>query len=131
MASVVLRKERYHSLNDLVGLAQCLVGQNILIDLRHEASVAGKIASVDGFMNIAMENVVYIDQLGKQFSMEEFMIYPRYIRYIHVPESIEIVPALEEHIKRQTVRQPKARRTFKLKRAQENQQRTLAENNMI
>ncbi|XP_055604997.1 U7 snRNA-associated Sm-like protein LSm10 [Uranotaenia lowii] len=90
MASVVLRKERYHSLNDLVGLAQCLVGQNILIDLRHEASVAGKIASVDGFMNIAMENVVYIDQLGKQFPMEEFMIYPRYIRYIHVPESVEV-----------------------------------------
>ncbi|EAT34312.1 AAEL013425-PA [Aedes aegypti] len=84
-----------------------------------------------GFMNISMENVVLIDQLGKHFRMEEFMIYPRYVRYIHIPESIEIVPALEEHIKRETTRKPRApvKRTYKMKRAQLNQQRTLAELN--
>lgn len=39
-------------------------------------------------MNISMENVVYIDELGKQFRMDEFMIYPRYIRYIHIPDEV-------------------------------------------
>ncbi|XP_055637624.1 U7 snRNA-associated Sm-like protein LSm10 isoform X2 [Toxorhynchites rutilus septentrionalis] len=87
MSQMTDKKERYNSLNDLTGLAQCLVDMNILIDLRNETSVAGKIVYVDGFFNISMENVVFIDQLGKQFRMEELMIYPRYIRYIHIPES--------------------------------------------
>ncbi|XP_029716930.2 U7 snRNA-associated Sm-like protein LSm10 [Aedes albopictus] len=131
MSRMTDRKERYNILNELAGLAQCLVNRNILIDLRNESSVAGRITNVDGFMNISMENVVLIDQLGKHFRMEEFMIYPRYIRYIHIPESLEIVPALEEHIKRQTTRKPRApvKRTYKMKRAQLNQQHTLAEIN--
>ncbi|EJY58040.1 AAEL013425-PB [Aedes aegypti] len=131
MSRLTERKERYNTLNELAGLVQCLVNRNILIDLRNESSVAGKITNVDGFMNISMENVVLIDQLGKHFRMEEFMIYPRYVRYIHIPESIEIVPALEEHIKRETTRKPRApvKRTYKMKRAQLNQQRTLAELN--
>ncbi|XP_062555292.1 U7 snRNA-associated Sm-like protein LSm10 [Armigeres subalbatus] len=129
MSRMTDRKERYNSLNDLTGLAQCLLDRNILIDLRNESSVAGKITSVDGFMNISMENVVLIDQLGKHFRMEEFMIYPRYIRYIHIPESIQIIPALEEHIKRLTTRKPRApvKRTFKMKRAQLKHLQTVAE----
>ncbi|XP_058455751.1 U7 snRNA-associated Sm-like protein LSm10 [Malaya genurostris] len=127
------KKERFHSLNELTGLAQCLINKNILIDLRNETSVAGKITDVDGFMNISMQNVVYFDQLGKQFRIDEFMIYPRYIRYIHIPNSIEITPVLEEYIKKQTTRKPKepVKRTFKMKRAQQKQLETLAENNMI
>lgn len=48
MSRMTDRKERYNSLNDLTGLAQCLLDRNILIDLRNESSVAGKITSVDG-----------------------------------------------------------------------------------
>lgn len=45
------RKERFNALNDLTGLAQCLVDRNILIDLRNESSVAGKITNVDGWVS--------------------------------------------------------------------------------
>uniref|UniRef100_A0A1Q3FCA6 Sm domain-containing protein n=1 Tax=Culex tarsalis TaxID=7177 RepID=A0A1Q3FCA6_CULTA len=126
------KKERYNSFNDLTALTQCLVDRNILIDLRNETSVAGKITDVDGFMNISMQNVVYIDELGKQFRMEEFMIYPRYIRYIHIPEELEIKPVLEQHFAnlsgvRKQQQQP-TRRTYKMKRAQQNQLQTLVEN---
>ncbi|XP_065087279.1 U7 snRNA-associated Sm-like protein LSm10 [Ochlerotatus camptorhynchus] len=132
MSRLTDRKERFNSLNELTGLAQCLLDRNILIDLRNESSVAGKITNVDGFMNISMENVVLIDQLGKHFPMEEFMIYPRYIRYIHIPESVEIKPALEEHIRKLTTRKrrPPVKRTYRIKRAQENHLQTLAEINM-
>uniref|UniRef100_A0A8D8GDM6 U7 snRNA-associated Sm-like protein LSm10 n=1 Tax=Culex pipiens TaxID=7175 RepID=A0A8D8GDM6_CULPI len=132
MSRMTDKKERYNSFNDLTALTQCLVDRNILIDLRNETSVAGKITNVDGFMNISMENVVYIDELGKQFRMDEFMIYPRYIRYIHIPKELEIKPVLEQHFANlsgaRKQQQKPVRRTYKMKRAQQNQLETLAEN---
>ncbi|XP_058062297.1 U7 snRNA-associated Sm-like protein LSm10 [Anopheles bellator] len=124
--------EKLNSLNELTGLVQCLVHRNTLIDLRNETSVAGTIVHVDGFMNITMENVVYIDQLGKQFPMDTFMIYPQYIRYVHIPKGMNIRHAIQEHIASNTaVKREKKHRTFKQKRAQDNQLLTLAENNML
>ncbi|XP_053695359.1 U7 snRNA-associated Sm-like protein LSm10 [Sabethes cyaneus] len=133
MSAASVKREIYRSLNELVCLPQCLVGQNILIDMRNETSVAGKITNVDGFMTIFMKNAVYIDELGKHYQMEEFMIYPRCVRYIHIPETITIVPALEEHIAKMTARKPKnpTKMTFKIKRARQYQQQTLAENKMV
>lgn len=48
MSRMTDKKERYNSFNDLTALTQCLVDRNILIDLRNETSVAGKITNVDG-----------------------------------------------------------------------------------
>uniref|UniRef100_A0A182S9K8 LSM domain-containing protein n=1 Tax=Anopheles maculatus TaxID=74869 RepID=A0A182S9K8_9DIPT len=103
------RKEKYNTVNYLTGVAQCLIRKNTLIDLQNETSVAGKIVAVDGyvsectlhrlcimqgwdgcsgfrFMNVTMENVVYIDQLGRQYLLDNFVIYSKYIRYIHIPK---------------------------------------------
>uniref|UniRef100_A0A182NQJ4 5'-nucleotidase domain-containing protein 1 n=1 Tax=Anopheles dirus TaxID=7168 RepID=A0A182NQJ4_9DIPT len=82
------KKEKFNSVNHLTGLAQCLIDRNILVDLRNETSVAGTIVNVDGYMNICMENAVYIDQLGKQYPLDNFMVYSKYIRYIHIPEEL-------------------------------------------
>ncbi|KFB40834.1 hypothetical protein ZHAS_00008354 [Anopheles sinensis] len=128
------RKERFFSLNHLTGLVQCLINQNVLIDLQNETSVAGTITDVDGYMNISMKTVVYIDQLGQQFPMDNFMILPKYIRYVHIPKEISVKPAFEEHIKRMTqssVNKVPKKVSLKTKRAQENQLRTLAENQML
>ncbi|XP_058118902.1 U7 snRNA-associated Sm-like protein LSm10 [Anopheles coustani] len=84
------RKERFFSLNHLTGLVQCLINQNVLIDLQNETSVAGTITNVDGYMNVSMKTVVYIDQLGQQFPMDNFMILPKYIRYVHIPKEPNI-----------------------------------------
>uniref|UniRef100_A0A182IQG3 Sm domain-containing protein n=1 Tax=Anopheles atroparvus TaxID=41427 RepID=A0A182IQG3_ANOAO len=126
------RKEKAYSLNQLTGLVQCLVNKNVLIDLQNETSVAGTIVHVDGYMNVSLKTVVYIDQLGRQFPMDNFMTGAKYIRYVHIPKEMKIKPELEEHIKRMTqVKQKPTKRTFKTKRAQENQLRTLAENQML
>jgi small nuclear ribonucleoprotein (snRNP)-like protein len=122
------RKEKFHILNELTGLVHCLINRNVLIDLRHDVSVAGKIVSVDGFMNISMQNVVYIDEAGLQYPMEEFTVFPRYLRYIHLPKELDIRNTLEAFIVAQGI-PPKVvkKRTFKQKRAQDNQKRTLLE----
>uniref|UniRef100_A0A182QN48 Sm domain-containing protein n=1 Tax=Anopheles farauti TaxID=69004 RepID=A0A182QN48_9DIPT len=128
------KKEKFNSVNHLTGLAQCLINRNILIDLRNETSVAGTIINVDGHMNICMENVVYIDQLGKQYPLDNFTIYSKYIRYIHIPEEINMTAALEERIK--SLGQPtrivtNKKATYKEKRAKMYQLQTLAENQML
>uniref|UniRef100_A0A182HKK3 Sm domain-containing protein n=1 Tax=Anopheles arabiensis TaxID=7173 RepID=A0A182HKK3_ANOAR len=79
-------KEKYNSVNHLTGLAQCLIDRNTIIDLRNETMVAGTIVDVDGYMNVTMENAVYIDQLGRQYPLDNFMVYSKYIRYIHIPK---------------------------------------------
>ncbi|ETN58728.1 5'-nucleotidase domain-containing protein 1 [Anopheles darlingi] len=94
-------REKLNSLNELTGLVQRLVNRNVLIDLRNETSVAGTVIHVDGYMNISLENVVYIDQKGKQFLMDNFMIYPKYLRCIHLPQerlAISFPPAAQSTV---------------------------------
>jgi hypothetical protein len=42
------------------------------------------------YMNICMEKVVYIDQKGLQYELDNFTVYPRFIRYIHIPRHVSI-----------------------------------------
>ncbi|XP_035783273.1 U7 snRNA-associated Sm-like protein LSm10 [Anopheles albimanus] len=126
-------REKLNSLNELTGLVERLVDRNVLIDLRNETSVAGTVIHVDGYMNISLENVVYIDQKGKQFLMDNFMIYPKYLRCIHLPPEMNVVHELQQNIASYATptRNLNKKRTFKQKRAQENQRLTLAENKML
>ncbi|XP_035902248.1 U7 snRNA-associated Sm-like protein LSm10 [Anopheles stephensi] len=127
------RKEKYNTVNYVTGFAQCLIRKNALIDLQNETSVAGKIVAVDGFMNVTMENVVYIDQLGKQYLLDNFMIYSKYIRYIHIPKEMDIKASFSEYINSMTGRQKPVDKklTFKQKRAKLAHYSTLAENKMV
>lgn len=57
--------EKYRFYNSLVCLARALTGKYIVIDLRNDACVTGKIDHVDGYMNIEMEDVVFYNPRGK------------------------------------------------------------------
>ncbi|XP_052901844.1 U7 snRNA-associated Sm-like protein LSm10 [Anopheles moucheti] len=126
-------KEKYNSVNYVTGFAQCLIDRNTLIDLQNETSVAGTIVDVDGFMNVTMENAVYIDQLGRQYLLDNFVIYSKYIRYIHVPKDMNIKASFEDYLNSVTVKKKPVdkKRTFKQKRAMQNNIATMLENNMV
>ncbi|XP_049276548.1 U7 snRNA-associated Sm-like protein LSm10 [Anopheles funestus] len=126
-------KEKFHSVNYLTGLVQCLIGRNTLLDLQNETTVAGTIVDVDGFMNVTMENAVFIDQLGRQYLLENFVIYSKYIRYIHIPKDINIKASFEEYINTMTGKKTPVDKklTFKQKRAVLNNLATMVENNMV
>ncbi|KAJ6631756.1 U7 snRNA-associated Sm-like protein LSm10, partial [Pseudolycoriella hygida] len=81
------RREAYLQHNELVIVPHLLKNKNTIIDLRNETSVAGTIDDVDGYMNVAMRNAVFLDQRNKQHSFESYFIPARTIRYIHLPES--------------------------------------------
>ncbi|XP_056645953.1 U7 snRNA-associated Sm-like protein LSm10 isoform X2 [Diorhabda sublineata] len=55
------KKEQFLIYNTLSSLVKALEGYYTTIDLRNESSVSGLVTKVDGFMNVEMEDVVYID----------------------------------------------------------------------
>ncbi|XP_053657685.1 U7 snRNA-associated Sm-like protein LSm10 [Anopheles marshallii] len=126
-------KEKYNAVNYVTGFAQCLIDRNTLIDLQNETSVAGTIVDVDGFMNVTMENAVYIDQLGRQYLLDNFVVYSKYIRYIHIPKDMNIVASFEHYLNSTTVKKKPVDRklTFRQKRAMQSNLETMVENNMV
>ncbi|XP_061505252.1 U7 snRNA-associated Sm-like protein LSm10 [Anopheles gambiae] len=125
-------KEKYNSVNHLTGLAQCLIDRNTIIDLRNETMVAGTIVDVDGYMNVTMENAVYVDQLGRQYPLDNFMVYSKYIRYIHIPKDVKILPSFENYLSSMAgpQRGEKKKLTFREKRTKMSNLNTMMENNM-
>lgn len=58
------KKEKHLYYNTLACLAKALEGYYTVVDLRNEACITGKIAQVDGYMNLQMEDVVFYNPRG-------------------------------------------------------------------
>ncbi|KAI8122057.1 hypothetical protein FF38_02183 [Lucilia cuprina] len=119
-------KENFLIANTLNCIPLLLQGQSVLIDLRNDCSVAGRIDNVDGHMNINLIEVVFINRLGQQFPFEEFMIRERMIRQLHIPQHVDMAKEIKEWCEQGCLKRlprtrdsNKGKRTFKQKRAQE------------
>ncbi|KAI9583129.1 hypothetical protein GQX74_012346 [Glossina fuscipes] len=117
------RKEIFLKANTLNCVPIILQGHGVLIDLRNECSVAGRIDNADGHMNINLIEAVFIDRLQRQHAFEQFMVRERMIRQIHIPPHINITQEIRDWCESGCGR-PKIKinkkRTFKEKRAQAN-----------
>ncbi|XP_037887221.1 U7 snRNA-associated Sm-like protein LSm10 [Glossina fuscipes] len=115
------RKEIFLKANTLNCVPIILQGHGVLIDLRNECSVAGRIDNADGHMNINLIEAVFIDRLQRQHAFEQFMVRERMIRQIHIPPHINITQEIRDWCESGCGR-PKIKinkkRTFKEKRAQ-------------
>lgn len=58
-------RDKHNIYNSMTGIVAGLEGEYTTIDLRNEAIVTGKIESVDGNMNIDMQDVTFYDPKGK------------------------------------------------------------------
>lgn len=83
------RREKHRLYNTLASVPVALIGHAVLIELLNLRSVAGRIVSVDGFMNISLEEVVLIDKTGKQFEFDQFFIKSESIKQIFLPEDFQ------------------------------------------
>lgn len=107
-----------------------LQGHAVLIDLRNETSVAGRISNADGFMNINLEDAVFIDRNGLQYPFEQFMVRDRMIRQIHIPADFDVETEVQEYMEHGLKPQKpkkKPKRTFKMKRAEDRHKEILLE----
>lgn len=100
--------DKYLACNSLIGIIRACVGKWVQIDLRNENHVYGRIVSVFGEMNVIMRDASLISQVNvlnktssttkttKTFS--ELTIRGRNIRFVHIPDDIDMISAIEHSI---------------------------------
>ncbi|XP_053313156.1 U7 snRNA-associated Sm-like protein LSm10 [Spea bombifrons] len=93
-------KERTISENSLIILLQGLQGRATTVDLRDESSATGTVTNVDAFMNIRLAMVTYKDRRGKETDLEDIFITGRNVRYVHIPEDMDIMRTIEGQLQK-------------------------------
>lgn len=101
MASVtgLSLRERAKSTSSLLCLLQALIGEVTTVELHNETSVRGLIKVVDGFMNVEMSNVIFTNISGVSCQFEYFYVQGKRIRFVHIPDHVDIVKAIEKQLK--------------------------------
>lgn len=97
-------------LNSLTVLLKGLEGKVTTIELRNESSVRGRIDSVDYLMNVTLTDAVVFSLDGRQLICEEFFVQGKNVRYIHIPDDVDIMKTIEEQVEMITPAGPTARK---------------------
>lgn len=93
-------RERTMAENSLVLLLQGLQGEVTTVDLRNECTARGRIANVDAFMNMRLEAVLYRDRRGQLANMQDLFVTGRNVRYVHIPDHVDITKTIEMQLAR-------------------------------
>ncbi|XP_063590310.1 U7 snRNA-associated Sm-like protein LSm10 [Penaeus indicus] len=115
-------RERQQELNTLACLAMGLKGWKTTVELHNDSFACGRIVEVDVKMNIEMSEVRYTDGNGKMLKLDNFHVSGRRIRYIHIPDQVDIMKMIE---KRVLPNQPQKKITKKAHIALKRTQQTL------
>ncbi|CAN7989468.1 unnamed protein product [Ixodes hexagonus] len=98
-------KERAVACKSLILLLQAVEGRTTTVELRNEIVVHGTIDKVDSYMNVDMANVrltVPASADGSAASpagrFEQFHIQGRQVRYVHIPDDIDMMAALKQKL---------------------------------
>uniref|UniRef100_UPI00398E4E6C U7 snRNA-associated Sm-like protein LSm10 n=1 Tax=Pristiophorus japonicus TaxID=55135 RepID=UPI00398E4E6C len=93
-------KERTVAENSLIILLQGLHGHITTVELRDESSVRGRVDNVDAFTNVRLSEVTYTDRWGKVSHLDNFSVTGRNVRYVHIPDEINIIHSQLQKIHR-------------------------------
>uniref|UniRef100_UPI00398F007B U7 snRNA-associated Sm-like protein LSm10 n=1 Tax=Pristiophorus japonicus TaxID=55135 RepID=UPI00398F007B len=93
-------KERTVAENSLIILLQGLHGHITTVELRDESSVRGRVDNVDAFTNVRLSEVTYTDRWGKVSLLDNFFVTGRNVRYVHIPDEINIINSQLQKIHR-------------------------------
>jgi len=91
-------QERAKSAKTLICLLQSIVGQKTRIDLRNDNYLVGTIESVDSFMNIELSDAVMTTNHNQLISFDYFFIKGTRIRFVHIPQDIDIIGSIEKQL---------------------------------
>lgn len=93
-------RERTIAENSLVVLLQGLQGEVTTVDLRNECTARGRIVNVDAFMNMRLEAVLYRDRRGRLTNMQDLFVTGRNVRYVHIPDHVDIMKTIQTQLAR-------------------------------
>lgn len=91
-------RERTITENSMVILLQGLQGEVTTVDLRNESTARGRVVNVDAFMNVRLEDLLYRDRLGQLTQLQDLFITGRNIRYVHIPDHMDIMKTIESQL---------------------------------
>lgn len=94
-------RERYFITNSMICLLKAVEGFETTVELRNEKIVEGHIDKVDGYMNISMSNVTLKLLLtGEKKKFDSFFVNGKSIRYVHIPDEINMRKSMDKVLKR-------------------------------
>uniref|UniRef100_A0A0S7EUR7 LSM10 n=1 Tax=Poeciliopsis prolifica TaxID=188132 RepID=A0A0S7EUR7_9TELE len=89
-----------HRGDSLVVLLQGLQGHVTTVELRDESTARGRVLSVDAFMNVRLENVVFRDRRGHALRLQQLFVTGRNVRYVHIPDRVDILQTIQNQLAR-------------------------------
>ena len=93
-------RERALYSNSLVSILKSCEGRQTKINLRNETIINGRIESVQPDMNLIMSNAIVTTLSGTKQHYKEITIRGNNIRFVEVPDSIDMINALQNQINR-------------------------------
>ena len=88
-------------------LCQAMVGLTIVLELKNDTEVTGVVFESDQDMNMTLSGanrgVRCVNPRGVVSSHDEMFVAGRMIRYIHVPDEVEIASMLTNHVRARTI----------------------------
>ncbi len=95
--------DKSYSCNTLIGIVKACEGKRIQIDLRNESHICGLVDSVFADMNVVMTDAYLILPSKKSAQSNskhyaQITIRGRNIRFVHVPDDVDMITALQNEI---------------------------------
>lgn len=84
--------------NTLCLLLRAVQGRETIVELRNEAIAKGIVEEVDYAMNISMKDVVFTRPNGQTALFPSLYVHGRQVRYVHIPDDIDMVRAIREQM---------------------------------
>lgn len=92
-------REKFYIRNTLLCLLKTVEGKKTTVEMRDEKVVTGLIEHVDGYMNITMQDVTFKSLKGDKKKFDKFFVNGQAIRYVHIPDEINMKSAMETKLK--------------------------------
>ncbi|KAK5579889.1 hypothetical protein RB653_009577 [Dictyostelium firmibasis] len=90
-----------------------LRGTQITIQLRSNCEIYGTIVNVDAFLNIELSNATLTNRFNKKENVQEILIQSRNIRFIQIPDKIDLNSLLYLYSKQLSQSKKKYERTMR------------------
>lgn len=103
-------REKAKTANTLVILLKSMVGLETTVELRNESVVRGAIEAVDSAMNVTMSAAVVTLPDGRCTECDDLHYIPgRNIRYVQIPDDVDVGAAIEAELGRLRTRGARTR----------------------
>ncbi|VDK39443.1 unnamed protein product [Taenia asiatica] len=103
-AESFLRAEKRIASSLLAVLPATLVGSRVCVTLLDDTRITGRLTLVDGFLNLHLESGVTVTPPSTQghvpplVNLEEINISGKRVRYIDLPESLDVKSSIETYL---------------------------------